>query len=296
MTVLLLSRNVAIYSTRRLTEALRARGARSLVLDPFAVGLAVGTGGPTLVADGGPMPALRAAIPRIGIGVAEHALAVIRQLEIDGVPLTAGSEGILASRDKMRGVQVLAAAGLPVPATVLVRQERDVAWAVEAVGGPPVVLKFPSGTHGVGVFLAESLDAARTVLEAMWGVERTLVVQHFVKESAGRDLRLFVVAGRVAAAMRRIAETGSFRANLHHGGRAEAIATDPALADVAVRAAAAFGLTVAGVDVLEGPEGPLVTEVNSSPGLEGIEDATGVDLAGAVADAALAMAGRETER
>lgn len=296
MDALILSRNVAIYSTRRLTEAFRTRGRRTSVLDPCSIGVCVDGGAPPLVSNGSGLPMPRVVIPRIGHAATEHALAVVRRFETLGIPLTAGSRGILASRDKMHALTELSAAEIPVPPTALVRQASDVGFAVESVGGPPVVLKFLTGTHGVGVFLADSLDAARTVLEAMWELEKNLLVQRFVRSAAGRDLRLFVVAGRVVAAMRRIGAEGSFRANLHHGGRAEAIRPDAALADLAVRAAEVFGLSVAGVDVLESEEGPLVTEVNSSPGLEGIEDATGVDVAGAIADASLAIAGRGVGR
>ena len=293
MSILILSRNVAIYSTRRLTEAFRARGCRSTVVDPFAIGLSVREGHLSIAASGRDADLPRVAVPRIGFGVTEHALAVVRQLEAVGVPLTAGSRAIAASRDKMTGLQTLAAAGLPVPDTTLVRQPEDVEWAIERVGGAPVVLKFLAGTHGVGVFLAESVEAARTVLEAMWGVEKNLLVQRFVRAAAGRDLRLFVVDGQVVAGMRRIGAEGSLRANLHHGGRAEAFDPPPGIRELAIRAAAAFGLVVAGVDLLEDESGPLLSEVNSSPGLEGIEEVSGVDVAGAIADAALALTAGE---
>lgn len=296
MDVLILSRNVAIYSTRRLTEAFRTRGRRTTVLDPCAIGVSVDGSSPPLVSNGAELPMPRVVIPRVGHAVTEHALAVVRRFETLGVPLTAGSLGIHAARDKMRALTNLAAAGIAVPPTALVRQASDVPFAVESVGGPPVVLKFLVGTHGAGVFLADSLDAARTVLEAMWELDRNLLVQRFVQSAAGRDLRLFVVDGKVVAGIRRIGARGSFRANLHHGGRAEAAEPDDALADIAVRAARVFGLAIAGVDVLESDEGPLVTEVNSSPGLEGIEDATGVDVAGAIAEAALAISGRGSRR
>ncbi|MCU0727945.1 MAG: RimK family alpha-L-glutamate ligase [Planctomycetes bacterium] len=294
MDVLILSRNVAIYSTRRLTEAFRARGFAVRALDPAAIGVRLGPEGPSLATAGLSLPLPAVAVPRIGVQVTEHALAVLAQLELLGVPLTAGSRAVHASRDKMLALQTLAAAGLPVPPTALARQSPDADWAVSAVGGPPVVLKFLTGTHGVGVFLAESVDAARTVLDAMWGIERNLLVQKFVKSAAGRDVRLFVVGGEVRAAMRRFAPPGAFRAGLHSGGRAEALVPEPALADLAVRAAAALDLSIAGVDLLESEDGPLVNEVNSSPGLEGIEDATGVDLAATIADHALALAARRS--
>jgi ribosomal protein S6--L-glutamate ligase len=255
------------------------------------VGIAIRDGRLALAASGREPGRPEVVVPRVGFGVTEHALAVVRQMEGLGIPVTAGSGAIAACRDKMTGLQVLARAGLPVPDTALVRQPGDADWAIDSVGGPPVVLKFLSGTHGVGVFLAESAEAARTVLEAMWGVEKNLLVQRYVRAAAGRDLRLFVVAGRVVAGMRRIGPEGSLRANLHHGGRAEAYEPSAEIASLATRAADAVGLPIAGVDVLEDENGPLLTEVNSSPGLEGIEEASGVDVAGGIADAALALAG-----
>jgi ribosomal protein S6--L-glutamate ligase len=239
---------------------------------------------------GVPLPAPAVCLPRIGAGITDHALALIRHLESAGVPLTAGSRGVAAAKDKFRCLQALTTAGLPVPRTSIARQPPDEDWAVRAVGGPPVVLKFTTGTHGVGVFLAESAEAARTILDAMWSIERNLLVQEYVAASAGRDLRLFVVGDRVVAAIRRHAPEGSLRSNLHHGGTAEAYEPEPALVEIALRAARAVHLEVAGVDILEGPDGPLVCEVNCSPGLEGIEDATAVDVAGAIADHALARA------
>jgi len=289
--ILILSRNVAIYSTRRLTEAFRERGRPALVLDPAAVGLRVEGGALTMAEGGRPIAPPSVLVPRIGAGVTAHGLSVIRQMELLGVPTTAGSAAVRLARDKMESLQVLAAAGLPVPVTALVRDPPDADWAVATVGGPPVVLKFLSGTHGTGVFLAESVDAAQTILEAMWGIEKNLLVQRYIRAAAGRDLRLFVVGDEVVATIRRTAPPGSFKANLHLGGRAEAVTPDPAAIEIARTAAKEIGLHVAGVDLLESENGPLVTEVNASPGLEGVEDATGTDVAGAVADAALALAG-----
>jgi len=287
---LILSRNVAIYSTRRLTEAFRERGRPALVLDPAAVGLRVEEGALTMAEGGRPVEAPSVLVPRIGAAVTAHGLSVIRQMELKGVPTTAGSAAIRLARDKMESLQVMAAAGLPVPATALVRETPDSDWAVATVGGPPVVLKFLSGTHGTGVFLAESLDAAQTILEAMWGIEKNLLVQRYIRAAAGRDLRLFVIGDEVVATIRRTAPPGSFKANLHQGGRAEAVTPDPESVEIALAAAREIGLHVAGVDLLESEDGPLVTEVNASPGLEGVEDATGRDIAGAIVKSALTLA------
>jgi ribosomal protein S6--L-glutamate ligase len=290
MAVLILSRNVAIYSTRRLTEAFRSRGRRVVVRDPASVTLRVGDDGPEIFSGGTPLPPPAVAVPRIGVVATDYAVTVLRQLEALGVPLTASADGVAAAKNKMTCLQTLAAAGLPVPKTVIARQAPDEEWTVGAVGGPPVVLKFPTGTHGVGVMLADSEEAAKTILESMWGVDRNLLVQEYVAAAAGRDLRLFVVGDRVVAAIRRIARPGRLRSNLHHGGRAEAFPPDQALAGLAIRAASAMGLRVAGVDLLESDRGPLIAEVNCSPGLEGIEEATGIDVAAAVADEALRIA------
>lgn len=291
MDVLILSRNVAIYSTRRLTEAFRSRGRQVAVLDPASICLSADSSGLGISAAGVILDEPTVVVPRIGAAVTDHAVAVLRHLEALGTPLTAPSGAVRKARDKMACLQVLAAAGLPIPKTVLARQAQDAAWAVEAVGGPPVVLKLLSGTHGVGIILAESLDSARSILESLWGLERDVLVQRFEASAAGRDLRLFVVGSEVVAAIRRRGPPGSFRSNLHHGGRAEVVSPDPSVLELAVRASTLLGLSVAGVDLLETDAGPLVTEVNASPGLEGVEDATGIDIAGAVADEALRIAG-----
>lgn len=290
MTVLLLSRNVAIYSTRRLTEAFRARGRSTVVLDPAAIGIRVGDGDAEAVGNGEPLADPEVLVPRIGFAVTEHAALVLAYFEGRGVPTTATARAVRTSRDKMRCLQRLTEAGLPVPPTTLVRRAEDADWAVDRVGGPPVVMKLLSGTHGVGVFLAESREAARTVLDAMLGIDRNLLVQRYVQSAAGRDLRLLVVGEEVVAAIRREAPPGSFRANIHHGGRATAVEPGTEAVDLALRSTRAVGLSVAGVDLLEDDGRWLVNEVNSSPGLEGVEAATGVDVAGRIADHALRLA------
>lgn len=296
MSILILSRNVAIYSTRRLSEAFRARGAQVTIADPASVGLAIGAR-PALALDGGarslPKPAV--VVPRIGAVATDHALAVLRAIEADEIPLTATADGVRAARDKGETLQRLAAAGLPIPRTVFVRQAEDVPWAVDAVGGPPVVLKRRTGTHGVGVMLAESVDSARAILESMWEADLSFIVQEFVEGAAGRDLRILVVEDRLTLAIRRIAPPGSFRSNLHSGGRAEGCVPPNDAVDLALAAAEEIELPVAGVDLLESEDGFLLCEVNASPGLEGIEDATGVDVAADIADLALDLATRGTE-
>ena len=287
MGALVLSRNVAIYSTRRLTEAFRARGLPLSVLDPASICLKISGETVELHEGGRRLPNPDVVIPRIGVVTTEHSLSVLRQFEILRVPLTATADAVRISKDKMGSLQALANAGIPIPETALARQGPDATWAVEAVGGAPVVLKFLTGTHGVGVFLADSQESARSILEAMWSLEKNLIVQRFIASAAGQDLRLFVVGDRVVAAMRRTAPEGTFRSNLHSGGQPSPLTPTKQLIDLALRATQALGLKIAGVDILESDDGPLVLEVNSSPGLEGIEDVTGIDIAGAIADEAI---------
>jgi ribosomal protein S6--L-glutamate ligase len=219
-------------------------------------------------------------VPRIGTSLTEYGLAVIHQFELMGVPVLNASGAVYKARDKLRSLQVLVARGVPVPATLMARNPESVEWCIEQLGGPPVVLKLLQGTQGVGVMLAESLAAAEAILDAMWGLNQNILVQKFIGESRGRDVRCIVVGGRVVAAMRRVARAGSFRSNLHRGGRGESVTpVPPEIERVALEASRAVGLTVSGVDMLEGKDGPLVTEVNVSPGLEGVEAATGVDVA-----------------
>ena len=218
MGALVLSRNVAIYSTRRLTEAFRSRGRALRVVDPAAICLKIGPDTVELNEGGQRLPRPEVVIPRIGVVTIEHSLSVLRHFEILRVPLTASSDAVRRSKDKMGSLQTLANAGIPIPETTLARQGPDAAWAVEAVGGPPVVLKFLTGTHGVGVFLADSAESAQSILEAMWSLEKNLIVQRYIASAAGQDLRLFVVGARVVAAMRRTAPEGTFRSNLHSGG------------------------------------------------------------------------------
>jgi ribosomal protein S6--L-glutamate ligase len=287
MSALVLSRNVAIYSTRRITEAFRSRGVSTTVLDPAGICLKLGPNTIELHEGGRHLPRPKVVVPRIGVGVVPHCLAVLTQMENLGIPLTASSSAIRRSKDKMACLQALCAAGVPVPPTALARQSPDEEWAVEEVGGPPVVLKFLTGTHGVGVFLAESAESAKSILDAMWSLEKNLIVQRYIHIARGRDLRLFVVGDEVVAAIRRVAREGGFRSNLHHGGRPEALDPSPELVQLALRSSTALGLDIAGVDIIESEDGPLVLEVNSSPGLEGIEDTTGVDIAGAIVDHAI---------
>ena len=250
------------------------------VLDTLAFSVVVGGRPPLRYGDGrSKLPDYAAIIPRIGASVTRFGCAVVGQFESLGVHAVNGAVAIRNSRDKMRASQILAAADLPIPTTVLVRAGSQVRAAFDVVGGPPAVVKVLEGTQGVGVFLAQDITVAESLVETLHGAGQRFLVQQFIAESRGRDVRALVVGGRVVAAMRRVARAGEFRSNLHRGARVEAAELDDTYKKTAVRAADAFGLEVAGVDMLEGKRGPIVLEVNSSPGLEGIEAATGIDVA-----------------
>jgi ribosomal protein S6--L-glutamate ligase len=230
------------------------------------------------------------AIPRIGASVTLVGLQVVRQLEAMGVPLLNGSAAIARSRDKLSALQHLAVSGVQIPRTVLARGGGDVKELVAQVGGLPAILKMIQGTQGVGVMIAHSEAEVTSLLSTLWDLGQEILLQEFVAESRGRDVRALVVGERVVAAMRREARKGEFRSNLHRGGFGVAAQLEPAYAEAAVRAAQALGLSVAGVDLLESDAGPKVMELNSSPGFEGLERATGLDIAGAIVDEASRLA------
>ena len=281
MRFLILSRSSAIYSTRRLLDACEVEGIEAVVADPLDLALLLPSEGrPSIHSASHALTDVDLVVPRIGTTITEYGLAVIHHFELLGVPVLNSSGAVYRARDKLRSLQVLSAAGVPVPPTLMARNPESVEWCIEQLGGPPVVLKLLQGTQGVGVMLAESLPAAEAILDAMWGLNQNILVQKFISESRGRDLRCVVVGARVVAAMRRTARPGSFRSNSRRGGLGEGIDPFPPDAErVALAASRAIGLHVSGVDLLEGANGPLVTEVNVSPGLEGIEAATGRDLA-----------------
>ena len=292
MRFLLLSRSSGIYSTRRLLDACECEGIEAVVADPLDLALLLPADGKASIHSAS--HALRdvdLVVPRIGTNITEYGLAVIHHFELMGIPVLNASAAVYRARDKLRSLQVLSAKGVPVPPTLMARNPESVEWCIEQLGGPPVVLKLLQGTQGVGVMLAESLAAAEAILDAMWGLNQNILVQKFIAESKGRDVRCIVVGDRVAAAMRRVARAGAFRSNIHRGGRGEAIdEVPPEVERVALEAARAIGLVVSGVDMLEGGDGPLVTEVNVSPGLEGIEATTGRDVAGEIIRYARAFA------
>ena len=279
MRIGILSRNPELYSTRRLAEAAEARGHDVRVLDTLHCTIHLGAGGPELHLMGEKVEGLDAVIPRIGASITFYGLAVVRQLEAMGVYCLNGSVGITRSRDKLRAHQLLAKAGIGLPVTAFAHHPDAVDDVIRAVGGPPLIVKLLEGTQGVGVVLCETKKAAESVIQAFRGLKAYLLVQEYIKEAGGSDLRCLVVGDKVVAAMLRKGAEGEFRSNLHRGGSASAVKITPAERKTAVQAVKALGLRAAGVDILRSKRGPLVLEVNSSPGLEGVEKATGKDVA-----------------
>jgi ribosomal protein S6--L-glutamate ligase len=282
MKLAILSRAPRCYSTRRLKEAAIQRGHEVKVLDTMKFSIELDPGAPDLFFNSRRLSHYDAVIPRIGASVTYYGTAVVRQFEQLDVYTPNSSHGISNSRDKLRALQILSRHDIGLPTTAFVRRKQDVLPAIERVGGAPVIVKLLEGTQGVGVILADSVKVAEAIIETLQSAKQNVLIQKFVGESAGRDIRAFVVGDQVVAAMRRTAQGGDFRSNVHRGGVAEPVELDASYRDTAIRAAQIMGLRVAGVDMLEGREGPQVMEVNSSPGLEGIEGATQLDVAGAV--------------
>lgn len=296
MKLAILSRNTKLYSTRRLAEAARERGHTVRVLDPLRCYMRISCDGFAMHHQGKPLTGYHAVIPRIGASVTRYGTAVLRQFELMGSYTPNPSDAILRARDKLRCHQLLASEGLGLPATVFGDNPDDTADLLSLLGPPPHVIKLNEGTQGAGVMMTEKPSASRSVVEALRGLYANFLVQEFIGEAKGADLRCFVVGGRVVAAMRRQAPKGDFRSNLHRGGTARAASATAAEQDTAVRAARLLGLGVAGVDLIRSKRGPLILEVNASPGLEGIETASGVDIAGAVVEHVVRSAGRKARR
>ncbi|MBN7138858.1 ribosomal protein S6 modification protein [Lysobacter enzymogenes] len=293
MKLAILSRNTKLYSTRRLVEAARDRGHSVRVLDPLRCYMRIASDGFQMHYKGREIAGYHAVIPRIGASVTRYGSAVLRQFELMDSYSPNTSDAILRARDKLRSHQLLAAQGIGLPATVFGDNPDDTADLLSMLGPPPHVIKLNEGTQGAGVMLTEKLSASRGVIEALRGLYANFLVQEFVAEAKGADLRCFVVGDRVVAAMKRQAPKGDFRSNLHRGGTAKGVRASAAEQEVAVRAAKVLGLGVAGVDLIRSARGPLVLEVNASPGLEGIEEASGVDVAVEIVDF---VAGRVREK
>lgn len=293
MRIAVLSRLAALYSTSRLVRSGRARGHQVDVIDPLDLQIGVGTQPRGVLYRGRRLDRYGAVMPRIGTSITRYGLAVVRALEMRrGVAILNGSDAIGLCRDKLRSLEALAARRVPVPRTVALHAGVGLREALELVNGTPAVVKLHHGTQGVGTVLVESPAALASVAETLWAMGHEVLLQEFVKSARRRDVRALVVGTRVVAAMERTAGRGDFRANLHRGATARPVTLDEESVRIAKKAARIAGLEIAGVDLLQGKEGPLVVEVNSSPGLEGIEEATGVDVAGAIVRRAEALSRR----
>ncbi|MEC4091638.1 30S ribosomal protein S6--L-glutamate ligase [Pseudoalteromonas rubra] len=284
MKIAILSRNKNLYSTRRLIEAAEQRGHEPVVLDVLRCYMNINSNEPEIHFKGDKIVGVDAVVPRIGASVTFYGCAVLRQFEMMGIYPLNESVAITRSRDKLRSLQLLSRKGVGMPITGFANKPDDVKDLLDMVGGAPVVIKLLEGTQGIGVVLAETRKAAESVIEAFMGLKANIMVQEYIKEAGGADIRCFVIGDKVIAAMKRQAQEGEFRSNLHRGGSASLIRITPEERKTAVAAAKAMGLNVAGVDLLRSERGPLVMEVNSSPGLEGIEKATGKDIAGMIVE------------
>lgn len=272
------------YSTRRLKEAADQRGHDARVLNTLKFAIDLDRGSPDLYYRQEQLGPYDAVLPRIGASITYYGTAVVRQFQEMDVFCANTAHGISNSRDKLRSLQILSRHHVGLPRTTFVRDKKDVLPAIERVGGAPVIIKLIEGTQGIGVLLAESVKAAESIIELLQSQKQNVLIQKFVAESKGRDIRAFVVGDQVVAAMRRVAQGQEFRSNVHRGGVAEPVELSDEYRETAVRCTQIMGLRVAGVDMLEGKDGPQIMEVNSSPGLEGIETCTGLDIAGAIID------------
>lgn len=279
MRIAVLSRDKSLYSTRRLIEAIEERGYEGVVLDHTHCYMVNEEGAPSVYYGDDPLTGIDAIIPRIGASVTFYGSALVRQFEMRGTFTTVRSLALVRSRDKLRSMQILSKAGVGIPKTAFARYPKHVNQLIKRVGGPPLIIKLLEGTQGLGVVLAETQKAAKSVIEAFYGMNANILVQEFIAEAKSADIRAFVVDGKVVGAMKRQGNEEEFRSNLHRGGAATLIKLSRQERNAAIRASKALGLSIAGVDMLQSNKGPLILEVNSSPGLEGIEKATGIDIA-----------------
>lgn len=278
----ILSRNQNLYSTKRLVEACEAKGYQVQVIDHLKCDIVIEKDRPSVFYKGENLDYLDAIIPRIGASVTFYGAAVVRQFEMMDVVSAVQSQALVRSRDKLRSLQILASAGVGMPKTVFTNYSKEVKKLIDSVGGAPLIVKLLEGTQGYGVVLAPTKKAAASMIEAFHSMKARVIVQEFIEESKGADIRAFVVDGKVVGAMKRQGKEGEFRSNLHQGGSGSLIKLSKEERNVALTSAKAMGLPIAGVDMLQSDRGPLVLEVNSSPGLEGIEKTTQKDIAGAV--------------
>jgi ribosomal protein S6--L-glutamate ligase len=296
MRIAILSRDATLYSTRRLKEAGEARGHDMPVIDHLRCYMNITSHKPKVIYQGEHLEDIEAVIPRIGASNTFYGTAVVRQFEIMGVFTANTSMAISRSRDKLRSLQIMARRGIGLPVTGFAHSTKDIDGLVDIVGGAPLVIKLLEGTQGIGVVLAETQQAAKSVIEAFRGLDANILVQEFIKEAGGMDIRCFVIGDKVVASMKRQGAPGEFRSNLHRGGSAAKVRLTPEERSTAIRAAKAMGLRVAGVDLLRSNHGPVVMEVNSSPGLEGIEKATDIDVASKIIDFVVKNAAPDKDR
>lgn len=292
MRIAILSRNASLYSTSRLALAARSRGHQVAIIDPLELHLVVSDSKPALIHGAEPLGRVDVVIPRIGTSINSYGLTVVRQFDLMGVPVLNPAVSIARSRDKLRSLQILTAKKLAVPITVCARSPAAVRSALKIVGGCPVIVKLQQGSQGIGTMIAETPQAVMSLLETFWAMGQDIILQEYIRESKGRDVRAVVVGRRVVAAMRRTARAGEFRSNLHRGGVAVGVQLDPVYRAAAIKAVRLMALEVGGVDMVETRSGPKILEINASPGLEGIERASGIDVAGAVIDYAERFADR----
>jgi ribosomal protein S6--L-glutamate ligase len=296
MKIAILSRDATLYSTSRLKQAGEQRGHEMHIIDYLRCYMDITSHRSKVIFQGKSLDDFNAVIPRIGASHTFYGTAVVRQFEMMGVFTANESQAISRSRDKLRCLQLLSKRGIGLPVTGFAHSTKDIEGLIDIVGGAPLVIKLLEGTQGIGVVLAETHQAAKSVIEAFRGLDANILVQEFIKEAKGADLRCFVVGGKVIAAMKRQGAAGEFRSNVHRGGSVGKVKLTPEERSTAIRAAKAMGLRVAGVDVLRSNHGPVVIEVNSSPGLEGIEKATEIDIAGKIIEYIEKNAGQDKSR
>lgn len=284
MHIVVLSRNANLYSTSRLVEAIEKAGHNATVLDHLKCDLVSERANPCIYYRGTKITGVDAVIPRIGASVTFYGSAVVRQFEMMKVFTAVESQALVRSRDKLRSLQIMARSGVGMPKTVFTNYSTEVKKIIAEVGGPPLIIKLLEGTQGAGVVLAPTQKAAESIIQAFHSMKARIIVQEFIQEANGEDIRAFVVNGKVVGAMKRIGKEGEFRSNVHRGGSVELIKLSKEERKAALIAARVMGLSIAGVDLLQSDRGPLVLEVNSSPGLRGIEKATGKDIAGSIVD------------
>jgi ribosomal protein S6--L-glutamate ligase len=288
--VAILSRKRSLYSTGRMVDAAHQHGHRAIVLDTLRCQMVLAPGQPRMVYRGVEVRNLDVVIPRIGASITPYGLAVVNHLDMMGIPVVNNSVPIARSRDKLRCLQLLSKFGIDIPRTVMAHDRGNVRRLVEEVGGLPAIIKLIRGTQGVGVMIATTMAEVQTIVDTFWDLGQEIFIQEFIQESKGRDVRALVVGDKVVGAMRRRAKKGEFRSNLHRGGEGTPIDLPRKYAEAAVKAAQIIGLEIAGVDMLEASSGPKIMEINSSPGFEGLERATGLDVAGAMIQHAVEFA------